>query len=110
MFKLQPKPTFKVEVLIPVPGGDSGKLTFEFKHKGRKDLQAYYEGLSEGASSGRTDADALCELIAGWEGIDAEFSEDNLGTLLDNYPGAAAALFEAYRLGLTEGRRKNSSK
>jgi hypothetical protein len=40
MFVLQPKPVFTSDVIIPTPSGD-GKITFEFKHMGRKALKAF---------------------------------------------------------------------
>ena len=107
MFKLQPNPTFKCPVSIPVPGGKSGAITVLFNHKGRKALQEFFGNLgAEGES--RTDVEMLSELISGWEGVDEKFSEEALETLLDAYPGAAMALFETYRAEVLEARVKNS--
>jgi len=106
MFTLNPKPTFKVDVTISTPES-SGVIEIEFKHKGRKALKAYFDSLGEGENA-RSDKDALSELIAGWSKIDAEYSVENLETLLDNYPTAAKAIFEAYNKGLFEGKQKNS--
>lgn len=105
MFKLNPNPTFKVEVSIPTPNGE-GKITFEFKHKGRKALKAYIDSLGEGEAA-REDADALGELIAGWSGVDEKYSPEALDTLLDAYPGASRSIFESYNRSLLEGRSKN---
>jgi hypothetical protein len=105
MFKLQPNPTFKAEVAIPTVEGE-GKITFEFKHKGRKALKEYIDSLGEGENA-REDADALGELIAGWSGVDETYSPDALATLLDAYPVASRAIFEAYNRALLEGRSKN---
>jgi hypothetical protein len=105
MFKINPNPTFKHKINIPVPGNTPVAVTFEFKHKGRDELQAYYAGLAE--ANDRSDGDALAELICGWEGVDVPFSVENLSALVNNYPGAATALFEGYREALLEGRRKN---
>jgi hypothetical protein len=82
-------------------------IEIEFRHKGRKALKAYFDSLGEGDTA-RNDKDALSELIAGWGKIDVEYTLDNLETLLDNYPTAAKAIFEAYNKGLFEGRQKNS--
>lgn len=106
MFALQPKPTFEADVFIPVPGGEKAKVTVIFKHKGKKALAAYFDSLTS-ADSERSDADALDELIDGWKGVDEKYSKEKLELMLDNYPGSAAALFEAYRVALVEGRRKN---
>ncbi len=105
MFKLNPNPTFKSEVVIPTTSGD-GKITFEFKHKGRKALKEYIESLGEGDTA-REDVDALGELIAGWSGVDEKFSPEALAILIDAYPGASRAIFEAYNKALLEGRSKN---
>lgn len=105
MFVLQPKPTFKSEVIINTPQGE-GKVKFEFKHMGRKSLKAFFESLGEGDTA-RQDSEALLDLVAGWEGVDEKFSPEALDTLLDNYPSAAKAIFEAYNRGLFEGKQKN---
>ena len=109
MFQLQPKPTFKASVTIPVPGGAEGKITFSFKHKGKKDLQAYFSSLANTEEGGeaKTDIEALLELVEGWDGVSEKFSPENLEKLLDSYPGAALALYETYRKELLEGRAKN---
>jgi hypothetical protein len=104
-FVLQPKPTFRQEVTIPTPTGE-GKITFEFRHKGRKALKAFFESLGEGETA-RVDSDALLELVSDWAGVDEKFTPENLDTLLDNYPSAAKAIFEAYNKGLFEGKTKN---
>lgn len=106
MFALQPKPTFKSDVTFVTPGGGEGKIKFEFKHKGRKALKAFYDSLSEGDKS-RPDHDALLEIIAGWEGVDEKFSAENLEILIDNYPTISLAIFEAYNKGLFEAKQKN---
>ena len=105
-FVLQPKPTFKADVLIAIPGGTEAKVKFEFKHMGRKALKAFFDGLGEGENA-RPDEEAILDLVAGWEGVDEKFSPAALGTLLDNYPGAARGIFEAYNRGLFEGKQKN---
>lgn len=110
MLVLQPKPTFKAVVSFPIPGGVEGKLTVIFRHKGKKELKAFFEGLGAAEASDdavKTDADALMELIEGWEGVDEKFSKENLETLLDSYPTSALALYETYRQEMLEGRVKN---
>lgn len=106
MFALQPKPTFKASVTIPIPGGDEAKLKFVFKHKGRKALKEFFNSLGEGDNA-KSDQEALLELVEDWEGVDAKFSPENLDKLLDNYPGSSHAIFSAYNKGLLEGREKN---
>ena len=107
MFVLKPKPTFEAEVLIPIPGGDTGKLTLEFKHMGVKALQAFYASLGTGDNV-RKDADALLDLVNGWKGADGPFSAEALEALLDDFPGSAKVIFDTYSKALFEGKRKNS--
>ena len=106
MFALQPKPTFEADVTITTPGGGEGKVTFQFKHLGRKALKSFYESLGEGEEA-RKDHEALMDLIAGWKGVDTPFSAEALETLLDNYPSASMALFDAYNKALFEAKQKN---
>jgi len=103
MFKITPKPKFNATVQLSVPGSDKpAAITVEFKHLSKSALRDYFGGLD-----GKSDAEALGEIITGWQGVDADFSADALGQLLDNYPAAAGELFEAFRRELLEARRKN---
>ena len=102
MFKLQPNPTFTSKVTISVPGGKAVQVGIVFRHLSRNTLKDYFAGLK-----GRADEDALADIIAGWEGIDAPYSAENLATLVDNYPCAAMELFDAFRRDLLEAARKN---
>jgi len=106
MFKLNPNPTFKATITIPMPDAEDGKITFEFKHKGRKALQAFVDSLNS-ADKTRDDEDALGELIVGWSGVDEKYSPEALSILLDAYPSASRAIFEGYNAALIEGRTKN---
>lgn len=106
MFVLQPKPTFKSEVTIAIPGGNEGKIKFEFKHMGKKALKAFFDSLGEGETA-RPDHESFLDLIAGWEGVDEKFSADTLATLLDNYPSAGLEVLKAYQTALLEGKVKN---
>jgi hypothetical protein len=105
MFKLQPNPTFKSEVEIPVAGAEPSSITLVFKHKGKKDLKAFIDSLT--GETPKDDIDMLFDIIAGWEGVDAEFNKSNLELLIDNYPQAAINIFMTYQQTLLEGRAKN---
>lgn len=110
MFTIQPKPTFKLDVTIPTVTGP-GKITFVFKHKGRKAIAEFIESLTK-EGDGVKDVDALLDIIEDWEKVDAKFSADALEQLLENYPGAGKAIFDAYLPAVLEGRlaEKNSVK
>lgn len=101
--KLQPNPTFTATAELSVPGQEkTARVTVTFKHLARNKIQEYFKGLE-----GKTDADALGEIMVGWDGIDEKFSPEALAELLDNYPAAAGELFESFRTNLMESRRKN---
>jgi hypothetical protein len=103
MFKLQPKPTFKARVPITIPGEvRPAEIEVEFKHMTVDGVQNYFENLG-----GKKDAEALSEIVVGWSGVDAPYDADALATLLNNFPSASAAMFEAFRRELFEARRKN---
>ncbi len=105
-FTLQPKPTFTGEVMIPTPNGE-GKVTFEFKHMGRKALKAFFESLGEGDTA-RPDSEALLDLVSGWSGADEKFSPEHLDVLLANYPSSAKVIFDAYPQGFFDCKHENS--
>lgn len=103
MFKIQPNPTFTAKVHLTVPGSEKpSTVDVEFKHLSRPQIKAYFDGLE-----GKSDTEALGEIIVGWKGFDANYSEKSLESLLDNYPTAGGELFEAFRKELMEARRKN---
>lgn len=108
MFALQPKPTFKYDVVIPIVGGLEGKIKFEFRHKGRNDLKAFFDSFTESEGKpAREDIDAIDEIVAGWEGVDEKYSREALATLIDNYPRAASAILTAYSAAIFEEKQKN---
>jgi len=102
MLKLQPKPTFKAKVAIPIPGGKPAQVEFEFNALTRTDLQQY---LTD--SEGRSDSDNLSEIVCGWSGVDTPFSSEALSQLLDNYVGAARAILDKFIEELTKARAGN---
>jgi hypothetical protein len=106
MFKLKPNPTFKSVVTIPTPGVPSGtRLPLVFRHKTKKEFLEFYTTLTGDAV--KSDVDVVFELVAGWEDVEVEYNKQNLEELLDNYPAAALAIMDAYRVELLEARVKN---
>lgn len=95
MLKLVPDASFEVPVQIPVPGKDKDVvIRVKFKYLDRDELKDYLDSLS---AEGKRDDDALGEIVLGWKGVDAEYSEDNLRVLLRKYPMAAASFFTAFQ-------------
>lgn len=100
-FSLKPNPTFKRDVEIPVPGEKPAKLNFVFRHKTRNELKEFVDSLAD-----REDIDTVMDVACGW-GIDESFDEDNVEVLLQNYPGSALAIINAY-LNEVSGARKGN--
>lgn len=104
MLKLQPSPTFKAKVEIPVPGASSIPVTFEFKHMTRDALNAFLTG--EGSEQ-RSYEDTVAGIVVGWEGVDAAYGREALATLFQNYMGAPTAILETYGKELNKARLGN---
>lgn len=107
MFVLQPTPTFKAAISIPVPGGVEGKIEFVFKRLGKKALRTLFKSISDNDGVEREDSDVLAEIVQGWSGVDEEFSQEALETLCDAYPGAVTAIIVGYNKQMMEGKAKN---
>lgn len=92
MFKLQPKPTFWAKVPISIAGSaKTVLLDIEFNHLNRDSLREYLNSLD-----GREDVDSIGDIVAGWKGVDEEFSMSTLEKLLSNYPGSAMSLVRVF--------------
>ena len=103
MLTIKAPETFAAKVTITDASGKGHEVEFTFKHKTLDELQAFLYGEHEG----RTDAQALGEIVIGWSGVDAPFSPEALATLLQNYGGSAVTIATAYRDALTGARTKN---
>lgn len=107
MFKLNPAPTFRHEVAIPTPTGPV-PLDLEFRHKGKEALIAWSESFET-----QSDLQIIADIVVGWSGVIDDsgtlvpWSSEALAKLLDSYPTAARAIFEAYKKVMREGREKN---
>jgi hypothetical protein len=99
--KLNPEPTFKASVRIPVPGGESEPVEFVFRHRTLDDLTAWRIEMR-----GKQDFDVVTTCVVSW-GLNDEFNDDNVRRLLQNYGGAGAAIAEAYMRELMGARRGN---
>ena len=99
--KLQPSPTFTCTVESPVPGAESVPVVFEFKHYSVSGIEEFWQ-----EAMGRPDLESAALLVVGWD-LEDEFTADNLHSLLNNYPGSAVALINAYSTELWRARRGN---
>ena len=69
------------------------EIEFIFKHMSQSGLNQY---VTAPEAKTRTDAQTLADILAGWPGVEAAFTPENLQTFTDQYAGAARAIFEAY--------------
>lgn len=99
--KLNPEPTFKAKVGIPVPGSRPAEVLFTFKHRTRDEVIAWVEG-----SRDATDVDSVLDVVVGWE-LEDEFNRENVERLCNNYPGSGLVIISAYLDELRGARVKN---
>lgn len=102
MLKLQPNPTFDVDVKVPVPGAQDEPVTLTMRHMGRAAIAEY---LARAKSA--PECDSISEIVAGWHGVDNAFSQDNLARLLDDYPSLGGRIIQAWMDELVKGPVKN---
>lgn len=109
MIKLTPAPKFKVEAQLVVPGEEApGNLELTVRWMPVSQRQAWFKAVE-----GKSDADAISEVVADWSGpldeagLPVPYSKEALATLLDNYDGAVASILTAIARGYREGRVKN---
>lgn len=99
--KLNPEPTFKAKVGIPVPGSRPAEVLFTFKHRTRDEVIAWVEG-----SRDATDVDSVLDVVVGWE-LEDEFNRENVERLCNNYPGSGLVIISTYLDELRGARVKN---
>lgn len=106
MFNIDPHPTFVVPVPLPVPGSAPVPVKFRFRHMSNDE---YWAMLTESRAKGENAVDFLARFVDGWEGenINAPFSLEALGKLVNNYPKAAGAIFKGFEAELIGALEKN---
>lgn len=100
-FKIDPAPTFKAPVPIPIAGGDPAMVEMEFKHRDKDELDAFIKSRTS-----KQDADSVMEMVVGWD-FEDEFSEANVKRLVKKRIGAPLAIFTTYIDELVKARTKN---
>lgn len=104
-FKLEPNPTFKAIVMIPVPGDKAAPVEFIFKHRTK---DAYEEMLKRFSAEAVQieDVDVVMELASGWALVEP-FDKPNVLKMLQNYMGAKDAIAETYVREITGAKLGN---
>lgn len=100
-FKLAVAPTFKAKVGIPVHGGETVELSFEFKHRTRDQLSELMKGIEK-----RKDVELMEDILAGWE-LDDPFGKESIELLCQNFVGAPREILGTYITEITQARRGN---
>jgi hypothetical protein len=103
MLKLTPDPTFTANVPLTVPGREQPvTIQMEFKYVAGEESLKLFDEIAT-----KTNVEAILMFTTGWKKVDAPFSPEALGKLLDNYPNASTEIFAAYQKNLLESRVKN---
>ena len=102
MFKIDPNPTFTAPVSVHIPGQGLGSFVAEYVYLDREARKDYVAALS-----GKSNFEALAEIVVGWSEMDAPFSPANLEKLLNKYDTAAEAFFKAFFEEMTGAAAKN---
>lgn len=109
LLKLQPKPTFKLSVDIPVAGeNETVNVVFTVKALKAREIRAHEkrEREIELESEIIPFEGFVCDVVEGWD-LDEPFSKENLLILLDNNPSVAVAVRNSYTSELFGFARKN---
>ena len=103
MAKLQltASPTFKCNVLIPVPGKKPVPVEFNFKGRTKDEFKSFIDTIGD-----REDVDVILDIATGWE-LEEAFGRDSVELLLQNYLGSARVIIEKYIGELTAARLGN---
>lgn len=96
-FTLQPAPTFKAIVKIPVPGAGFTPVEFTFKYRDRAAFEAFVGGLTDDMAP----LDVLQDIASGWA-LDEPFDAANLQMMMNNYMGSFRAVLDAYIAEMTK--------
>lgn len=98
---LNPAPSFKATVAIPVPGADFADVEFSFQYRGRTEFDAWRAGLKD-----MNEVEILSSVVDGWD-LDDPFTTDNLAVLAEKYMAAPTVVAAKYIQELTAARLKN---
>lgn len=117
--------TFKHTVTFPLVEGGEGEITVEYQYRTRAQFAAFiaelYPEIKGGAiavadpgfdlvaaaeKSIDSDVRHILGSVRGWDLTDA-FDAAGVRRLVDEFPAAAAAILNGYRIAVSEGRTKN---
>lgn len=100
MLKLQPAPTFKSSVEIPVPGDKPVSVGWTFKYRDQDQMQEFLfgDGAKARASlpAAEANAEALMDIATDWSNVDTAFSAEAVSIFVKRYPSAAGMVMAKY--------------
>jgi hypothetical protein len=88
--QLIPQATFKLPVLVPVPGAEPVEARFEFKARKKTEYEQFLK-----AAEKMSDEEVFSALVVGWE-FEEEFTPENVKILLEGSHQVAASVATAY--------------
>lgn len=127
IIKLGARPkSFDRTVTLKDVDGSELSVPVTFKYRTRKEYGAFIDELAQAAGlekpvgadgqkvtmaallarSDEANIEYLLRVLDGWK-LDEEFTRASVQQLVDEFPGAASAVMEDYRLVITEGRLGN---
>ena len=121
--------TFKKEIIVPLLNGETAEINFTFRFKTRDEYAKLIDKLMADenpkaskakkteeekeltlsaafAKVSKSTVDFILEIAEGWD-LEDKFSAATVEQLMNEFPGATAAISEGYRAAILEGRVKN---
>lgn len=109
---LNPAPTFKATVHIPVAGGEPVPVVMSFKYRTRRALDEFLKKrdadaqLPDDDPAKPSEAQLVMDCVEGWE-VDDAFTLSVVEHLLDTHHAAGFAILGTYLQTLQAGRKGN---
>ena len=109
-FTLDPKPTFKMTVQVPIPGEGFAPLELTCKYRNKTERKEFADSVFS-AEDGDVnvkmdDVQILKEIIVGWNIAD-KCTPENIEKLAENYPTVPSIVYIDYMSELGKVREKN---
>lgn len=99
---LNPAPTFKAIVRVPVPGHDEpAEVEFVFKHRTKSEYNSFLDQVKD-----MDDTAAIRSVATGWS-LPDDFTDDNIAAFTEGYIAGGRAVIETYLTELTKARAGN---
>ena len=125
--KLGSRPkSFKKTIKFPMLDGTTGAIEVTYKYRTKVEFGEFIDKLMESSGAAKkadtdaefsmadlmektagANADYLLDVIEEWNLEDVSLSKESAQQLSNEYPAAAIAIMETYRLAVTEGRLGN---